>query len=90
MQFHEIVRNHTACMNQQSMNAYTDYNALGQQWQPGGHIVHFAGCDRDPICESTWAKDWNLREEVEAPRSVKKKLEDGTAEIETFQGDVAS
>ena len=76
-------------MNQQSMNAYPDYNALGQHWQPGDHIVHFAGCGGHPICESAWAKYWNLREEVEVPRSVKKKLEDGTAEIETFQGDAA-
>lgn len=52
-------------------------------------IVHFAGCGGHPICESAWAKYWNLREEVEVPRSVKKKLEDGTAEIETFQGDAA-
>lgn len=29
-QYHEIARNHTACMNQLSIDAYPDYNALGR------------------------------------------------------------
>jgi hypothetical protein len=42
------------------------------------------------ICEVAWAKYWNLREEVEVSSSVKRKLEDGTAEIEEFQGNFGS
>lgn len=87
-QYHEIVQNHTACMKQQSMNSYPDYNFLGQHWQPGDHIVHFAGCGGDAICESAWAKYWNMREKVDVPPSVKGKLDDGTAEIEAFQSSV--
>lgn len=42
-QFHKIVQEHTAVMKQSSMNAYLDYNLLGEHWKPGDHIVHFAG-----------------------------------------------
>lgn len=42
--FHDIVRNHTACLNQRALNAYPSYNALGQHWHEGDLLVHFAGC----------------------------------------------
>ncbi|KAF7716980.1 Alpha-1,2-galactosyltransferase [Penicillium ucsense] len=85
-QHHQIVRNHTACMNQHSMNAYPDYNALGSHWEAGDHVVHFAGCGGDPICEGAWAKYWNMREDAEVPAFVQDKLREGVAEIEAFQG----
>lgn len=85
-QYHSVIRDHTACMNQRSMNAYPEYNVLGEHWQPGDHIVHFAGCGDDPTCERKWAEYWHLREKVEVPISVKTRLEDGTAEIESGCG----
>ena len=42
--FHKIVQNHTACLNQRALNAYPSYNVLGQHWQEGDLLVHFAGC----------------------------------------------
>lgn len=42
--FHDIVRNHTACLNQRALNAYPPYNVLGKHWQEGDLLVHFAGC----------------------------------------------
>lgn len=41
---HPIVRNHTAIVNQRSINAYPSYNGLGKHWQAGDLLVHFAGC----------------------------------------------
>ncbi|KAJ5718632.1 hypothetical protein N7488_004278 [Penicillium malachiteum] len=83
---HQIVKDHAVCMDQRSMNAYPDYNFLGEHWQPGDHIVHFAGCGDSPQCESEWMKYWKLREKVEVPMTVQMKLQDGTAEIEDVQG----
>lgn len=85
---HEIVQKHSVCMNQRSMNAYPDYNLLGEHWAQGDHIVHFAGCGDHPICETEWKKYWELREKPEVPASVQSKLQDGTAEIEDVQGGV--
>lgn len=85
-QHHDIVRNHAACMKQRSMNAYPDYNALGLHWETGDHVVHFAGCGGDHICEGAWARYWDQREDVEVPEMVTNKLRDGVAEIEAFQG----
>lgn len=42
--FHKFVRNHTGCMKQRALNAYPPYNVLGQHWQEGDLLVHFAGC----------------------------------------------
>ncbi|CAI7588546.1 unnamed protein product [Penicillium manginii] len=87
-QHHDVVRDHAAVTTQRSMNAYPDYNKLGENWQPGDHIVHFAGCGEDAICEQKWNKYWNLREKIEVPMSVRRKLEDGTAEIENVQATI--
>ena len=82
---HPIVRKHTVCMKQRALNAYPSYNALGEHWQPGDHIVHFAGCGDKPTCPDRWYEYWPLREEYEVPASIKQKLQDGTAEIENVQ-----
>ncbi|KAJ5256706.1 hypothetical protein N7478_012810 [Penicillium angulare] len=85
-QHHKIVQDHAVCMKQRTLNAYPAYNALGEHWQEGDHIIQFAGCGDSSICETEWKKYWNLREKVEVPVSVQAKLRDGTAEIETAQG----
>ena len=82
---HPIVRKHTVCTNQRALNAYPAYNSLGDHWQPGDHSIHFAGCGSHERCPSEWLKYWELREAVEVPYSVKKALEDGTADIENIQ-----
>ena len=82
---HPIVREHTVCMKQRALNAYPSYNTLGEHWQPGDHIVHFAGCGDNLSCPDRWNEYWPLREEYEVPASIKQKLEDGTAEIENVQ-----
>ncbi|KAJ6009071.1 hypothetical protein N7522_004087 [Penicillium canescens] len=87
-QYHDVVRDHAAVTTQRSMNAYPDSNELGEHWQPGDHIVHFAGCGGDATCEQRWNKYWNMREKIEVPMSVQRKLEDGTAEIEIVQAGV--
>lgn len=87
-QYHGIVRDHAAVMTQRSMNAYPVYNALGEHWQPGDLVVHFAGCGSATGCEDRWNQYWNMREKVEVPMSVRRKLEDGTAEIEDTQAGV--
>lgn len=87
-QYHDVVRDHAAVTTQRSMNAYPDYNALGEHWQPGDHIVHFAGCGGDETCKQKWDKYWNMREKVEVPMSIRRKLENGTAEIENVQAGV--
>ncbi|KAJ5126425.1 hypothetical protein N7526_008602 [Penicillium atrosanguineum] len=87
-EYHGIVRDHAAITTQRSMNAYPDSNMIGEHWQPGDHIVHFAGCGGDVTCEEKWNKYWDMREKVEVPISVRQKLEDGTAEIENVQAGV--
>ena len=84
-QKHKIVQDHALCMDQRSMNAYPEYNFLGEHWQPGDHIVHFAGCGESAQCESEWNKYWEKREKVEVPVAVRNKLETGVAEIEDVQ-----
>jgi hypothetical protein len=83
--YHKIVRDHTACTNQRALNAYPEYNFLGEHWQPGDHSIHFAGCGNDTKCPGEWEKYWNMREKYEVPAFVKQKLENGTAEIENVQ-----
>ena len=41
---HKVVRDHTGHTNQRALNAYPAYNNLGQAWQKGDLVVHFAGC----------------------------------------------
>jgi hypothetical protein len=82
---HNIVRDHAAYMKQRAMNGYGEYNFLGKHWEPGDHVVHFAGCGDHPNCPAHWEKYWNMREKYEVPAFIKLKLEDGTAEIENVQ-----
>ncbi|KAL8645989.1 MAG: hypothetical protein Q9210_006396 [Variospora velana] len=82
---HPIVRKHTLCTNQRALNAYPEYNPLGDHWHPGDHSVHFAGCGGNERCPGEWAKYWKRKESYEVPALVKQKLEDGTAEIENVQ-----
>ncbi|KAJ5225027.1 hypothetical protein N7468_006252 [Penicillium chermesinum] len=84
-QNHEIVRKHSACVSQRSMNSYPASNPLGESWQAGDFLIHFAGCDGGGECPNNWKRYWALREQVEVPMSVHKKLADGTAEIENTQ-----
>lgn len=84
-QNHKIVRDHSACVSQRSMNSYPASNPLGESWQPGDLLIHFAGCDGGGECPSNWKRYWDLREDVQVPSSVHKKLADGTAEIENTQ-----
>ncbi|KAL8903411.1 MAG: hypothetical protein Q9171_007412 [Xanthocarpia ochracea] len=82
---HPIVRKHTVCTNQRALNAYPSYNHLGEHWQPGDHSVHFAGCGANAKCPARWDEYWELKEKYDVPAEVKKKLADGTAEIENIQ-----
>ncbi|KAI4284375.1 MAG: hypothetical protein L6R35_004928, partial [Caloplaca aegaea] len=82
---HPIVRKHTLCTNQRALNAYPEFNPLGDHWHPGDHSVHFAGCGGNERCPGEWAKYWKLKESYEVPALVKQKLEDGTAEIENVE-----
>ena len=82
---HPIVRKHTVCVGQRALTAYPSYNLLGEHWQPGDIVVHFAGCGDHLSCPEHWHEYWPLREEYEVPASIKQKLEDGTAEIENVQ-----
>lgn len=41
---HQIVRDHVAIVNQRALNAYPSYNPLGEPWELGDLLVHFAGC----------------------------------------------
>lgn len=41
---HKVVRDHTGLTHQRALNSYPAYNALGQHWQKGDLVVHFAGC----------------------------------------------
>ncbi|KAJ5927808.1 hypothetical protein N7466_006764 [Penicillium verhagenii] len=86
--YHKKVKDHAVCMKQRSMNAYPEYNLLGDHWKPGDHVIHFAGCGGDSSCENKWNKYWKLREKVEVPVSVRTKLQNGTAEIENVQAGV--
>ncbi|CAL5875153.1 uncharacterized protein PFLUO_LOCUS9457 [Penicillium psychrofluorescens] len=83
--YHDIVRNHSVCVNQRSLNSYPSTNGLGQSWQPGDFLIHFAGCNGGGECPNDWKRYWNMRERVEVPMSVQNKLADGTAEIENVQ-----
>ncbi|KAJ5953610.1 hypothetical protein N7454_000506 [Penicillium verhagenii] len=86
--YHKKVKDHAVCMKKRSMDAYPEYNFLGDHWKPGDHVIHFAGCGGGSSCESEWNKYWNLREKVEVPVSVQAKLQSGTAEIENVQAGV--
>jgi hypothetical protein len=87
-QYQDLVHGHVAIMDQRSMNAYPAFNQLGEHWQPGDHVIHFAGCDGDASCMEQWNKYWIMREKIEVPMSVRTKLDDGTAEIENIQSGV--
>jgi len=82
---HPIIRDHTLIVNQRALNAYPDWNTLGEQWQEGDLLVHFAGCKSNPACPERWDKLWKIKESYEVPELIKKELADGTAKIETMQ-----
>jgi galactosyl transferase GMA12/MNN10 family len=82
---HPIVRQHTICTNQRALNAYPQYNSLGEHWHEGDHTIHFAGCGGWSGCEGAWHKYWDKRELYDVPATMRKQLEDGTAKIENVQ-----
>lgn len=41
---HQMVRDHTGNTHQRALNSYPHYNGLGEHWEEGDLVVHFAGC----------------------------------------------
>ena len=41
---HKIVHDHTGHTNQRALNGYPAHNGLGEHWEEGDLLVHFAGC----------------------------------------------
>jgi hypothetical protein len=82
---HQIVRDHTAIMKQRALNAYPNYNDLGEHWEQGDLLVHFAGCGNNEKCPERWDEMWDKRESYDVPEAVKQELANGTARIETMQ-----
>lgn len=82
---HQIVRDHTAIVTQRALNAYPDYNELGEHWKDGDLLVHFAGCGSNKLCPVRWNEMWERRESYEVPEVIQQELANGTAKIEVFQ-----
>ena len=81
---HQIVRDHTAIVNQRALNAYPEYNQLGEHWQEGDLLVHFAGCGNNEKCPQHWKEMWDKRESYEVPEIIQQELASGKAKIEAM------